>query len=457
MSKLLRLRPGRPDGRRLGWRALAVLAYAAELWLFTSGRGCLGYYASPLLFYGAAVLLAGATLALLRNQPFTEDLAPRVVRRLGWGGLAWLLGGLLVLRKQVPIVLSQPVDIHSSDIIPAVQVYIERIRSGEVVYRYITSLPYPLFPVYLPLQWLPYTLAAQLGIDYRWLSLGLLLLVGFGAYQLVLVRRPLGSWRYLLLALLPGAVVWWMLRQDSFLYAQVLEPTIICYYFLLAASVMSRSAVLRAGAIVLCLLSRFSVIFWVPLFLWVLWRAAGRRHALLVGGLVALGILGIYVVPFLSKDWTIFTHALAEYRISSLGEWSRVNPATGLPLHLTNGLGGAPWVHRLLATQPVEVQLAWMQRLHLAASVGIVGLLAAFYWRYGHHYDYRYFALVALKLYLATFFFFLQVPYAYITSLSVLLSVFVLMLALGRGSTASRPAITPVSTRPGAGVPPTTT
>jgi hypothetical protein len=420
--------PGRP-----GWRTLAVVAYLAELLLFTQARGYFGPYASPLLFYGSVVLMVVAALAALRDQPFLTEVPAQSMRRVGWGAVLAGLGTVLVLNRQIPIVLSQPIDIHASDIIPAMQVYAGRFLSGEVVYRYITTYHYPIFPVYLPAQWFPYTLALQWGIDFRWLSWGLLLLVGFGAYQLVLLRRPLAAGRYALLALLPGLVVWWMLHTDGYLFAQVLEPTIITYYFVLAASLFVRSAPLQAAAITLCVLSRYSLIFWVPFFLWLLWREVGWRYAFTVAGLVAAGIVGLYIVPFLSHDWDLFPrHTMAEYYIAAIAEWERSEQPNALPLHLANGLSASPWVFRLLDGFPLAVRVSWMQRLHAGASVGVVALLAFWYWRYGRRYDYRYVALLSLKLALGTFYFFIQVPYTYLISVSVLLSTFVLMVVLTR-------------------------
>lgn len=428
-------------GRRLlGWRTLAVLAGLAELLLFTVARGSLGPYLSPLLFYASALGLGAAALRVLRDQPFAEAQPARVTPRLGWGAVLVVLSSALVLNRQVPIVLSQPIDVFASDIIPAMQVYVSRFRSGEVVYRYITSLPYPIFPVYLPAQWFPYVLAQSWGIDFRWLSWGLLLIVGFGAYQLTLLRQPIGPWRYGLLALLPCLTVLAIIYADGYLFAQVLEPTIICYYFLLAASVLSRSLGLRVLALLLCLLSRYSLIFWAPFFWWMLWREVGWRYALALAGLVGAGIIGLYIVPFLSHDWELFPkHTMAEYYTAAVAEWSRVGPAGGLPLHLANGLNGGAWVYTLLDAQPLEVRVTWMQRIHAGASAGIVLLLAGFYWRYGRRYDYRYLALVALKLALATFYFFIQVPYSYLISVSVLLSVFIVMLVI---SDKTKPATT---------------
>lgn len=414
----------------MAWRGVAILAFVLELLFFTSWRNSLGPYWSPLLFGGAGLLLGGAALAALRDQPLRWASATLVTRRVNWAALAWLAGTLLVLYRQAPIVLGTPIDVHSSDVIPIVQAYVSRFRSGEVVYRYLTNLPYPLFPNHLPLQWLPYVPAQALGIDFRWLSLAMLLGLGFGAYQLVLLRRP-GNWvSFGVLALLPALALWLVIDQDFYLYAQVLEPTIIAYYFLLAASVLSGSAWAQGGALVLCLLSRYSVVFWVPFFLWVLWREAGPRHALVVMLVVAAGVLGLYIVPFFAKDPTIFTHALAEYRLATLGEWSRINPDLGLPLHIGNGLSIIPWLYRFLPLS-LEAKITWVQRLHALASAGTGALLSGFYWRYGRRYDYRYLTLIGLKLYLVVFYFFIQIPYAYLISLSVLLSVFVVLLVLG--------------------------
>ena len=428
-----------PAQSRRGWRMLAGGAFVLELLLFSNWRGSLGPYWGPLAFVVAGLGLGIAALAALRDQPFGQATEGQVARRVGWGWAAWLAGALLVLSQQIPIILGSPIDVRWSDVIPIVQAYVDRFRSGEVVYRYLTTLPYPLFPNHLPMQWLPYVPAQALGIDFRWLSLGLLLVVGFGAYQLVLLRQPGSRLSFGLRALLPAVVLWQVVHRDAGLFSHVLEQTIITYYFLLAASVLAGSAWAQGGALVLCLLSRYSVIFWVPLFLWILWREAGRRHALLVAAIVLVGIVGIYLVPFFAPNPTIFTHALAEYRIATLGEWGRVSEGAALPTHVGNGLSAMPWFYTYLHL-PLEAKITWVQRTHAVAAAGAAVLLAGFYWRYGRRYDYRYLALVALKLYLVVFYFFIQIPYVYLISLSVLLSVFVLLVVLSPPAPATAPA-----------------
>lgn len=389
----------------------------------TDLRNYFGPYWSPVLVVVAAVLLCASALAFWLNRPLEAAAPSKALGRMPVAGLLLLAGAVRVLFLQAPLIHDHPNTLAFSDVITILQTYVARFRSGEVVYRYLTNLNYPLFPNHLPLQWLPYVPADMLGIDYRWWSLGLLLLLGFGAYLLVLVRQPLHWLEFGIKALLPFFVLSQLIGYNPDLYTFTCEPTIICYYCLLAASVLSRSALLQGVSLVLCLLSRYSVVFWVPFFLWVLWRETGPRHALVVAGITGLGIVGIYVVPFLSHDWTIFTHALAEYKIATLGEWSHGDDS-GLPPQLFSGVGAASWFYTYGGGTLVD-KIAALQRAHVLACVGVMGIIAWLYYRFRHRLNYQIAALLGLKLYLTVFYTFLQIPYLYLTSLGLFISLFV--------------------------------
>ncbi len=421
------------------WLLGCWLAGWAELELLTLHRNEYGPFWSPVALLGAGFALCGCAVAYWLHRPL-HTLAPTwALGRVPVAGLLLLAGAGWVLAVQAPVIAVRPIGLQYSDVIVILQTYVSRFRSGEVVYRYLTNLPYPLFPNHLPLQWLPYVPADALGIDYRWWAMGLLLLLGFGAYQLVLVRQPLSWVEFGLKALLPAYLVVRLIEATPDIYSLTCEPTIICYYCLLAASVLGRSALLQAAALVLCLLSRYSVIFWVPFFLWVLWRELGRRHALLVAGLVAAGVVSIYVLPFLRHDWTIFTHALAEYRIATIGEWGRRDGDLGLPVHLFGGTGLAAWFYQYGPTD-LDARITLLQRTHLLASAGVVGLAAWGYHRLRQRLDYRLACLIALKLYLATFYALLQIPYLYLASLSLFISLFVVLMVGFRTSGAGEAA-----------------
>ena len=435
---LLRARP-----RNWGWLWLlgCWLALWAELELLTDSRNYYGPLWSPVLLYAAAVAMCGCAVAYWLDRPATSAGPAATLERVPVAGLLLLLGGGWVLSVQAPAIATRPISLNYSDVIVILQTYVGRFRSGEVVYRYLTNLAYPLFPNHLPLQWLPYVPADALGIDYRWWAMGLLLLLGFGAYQWQLARQPISWLEFGLKALLPAYLVVRLIQSNPDIYALTCEPTIICYYCLLAASVLGRSALLQATALVLCLMSRYSVVFWVPFFLWVLWREVGPKHSLVVAGLTGLGVLGVYVVPFLSHDWTIFTHALAEYRIATLGEWGGHAGENGLPVHLFGGTGVASWFYTY-GPADINDRITVLQRTHLLASAGVVVLVAWLYYRLRAQLDYRLAALIGLKLYLATFYTFLQIPYLYLTSLTLFISVFVVMMVGFRRAPAVEPVVT---------------
>lgn len=448
MNKL-RLRPlleaawptewwGRVPGN--GWRWAAYAAFAAQVLLFTRFQGAAGPYWGPVLFGVSGGLLSVFALLFFRRQPLAlpRARARQQARRLPWGGLLLLLGAGWVLKYQAPVILGNPVNVAYSDVIPILQNYVARFRSGEVVYKYITNLPYPLFPNHLPWQWLPYVLPDAWGLDYRWWGLGLLLLLGFGAWQVVLARQPIGKAEYVFKALLPAFLLVSIIRHDAGIFSQVVEPTIIAYYCLLAASVLSRSVLVQAAALVLCLLSRYSVVFWVPLLGVVLWFEAGWRHTLRVAGLVLAGVLAFYVVPFLSKDWTIFTHALSEYRLATLGEWGHNLNGNGQPYHVFNGLGMAAWFYTY-APGDLSNKISWLQRAHVVLSAGTALGFGLLYWRWRGQLNYRYFLLVALQAYLLVFYLFLQIPYSYLISLTVFMSAFVVLALHGPAVGAARP------------------
>jgi len=404
-----------------------VLAFWAEVRLFTDLRGHYGPFYGPIWFYLASTLLCGFALLAHLDRPRLRTPALRS-NRLLWSCAALLVGGLGVLYAQAPIIMSSPVSITQSDVILILQAYVDRFRSGEIVYRYLTNLPYPLFPNHLPLQWLPYVPADALGIDYRWWALGIVLLIGFGAYMAFLNAQRLHWLLFGAAALLPAVVLRRMIVTDHMLFAQVVEFTIIAYYCALVASIFSRSALLQAVALVLCLLSRYSVIFWVPVFLWILWRERGHVHAFTVAAFTALGIVLIYVKPFLSEDWTIFTHALSEYKIATFGEWTHTNGGDSKPIHLFTGLGFGSFFYTYVPGD-IATRIAWIQKAHILCSLGAAGIGALTYWQLRRRIDYRVLALVSLSFYLTTFYAFIQIPYAYLISLTVFVSAFVVVVA----------------------------
>jgi hypothetical protein len=344
------------------------------------------------------------------------------------GACVWL-----ALRMQ-KITAAYPIQVALSDIIPALQVYVSRFLAGEQVYTPFTrELGYHGTPGYLPLQWMPYIPAHLLGMDYRWLAFGGFIL-GTAAYNYRLLRQERNLAALWCKALLPPLLLLAILITDPSTLGLTVETLIYGYYFLLMAALFSRSALWPAAGLLLCLLSRYALVLWVPLYLLLVFWQGPRRRALVISVGVLAGILLLYVVPFLSQDWGMFMRVQQEYSQLAVGEWSHLEPLaeTGdKPYHLYKGLGAAASFYAF-GTGSLLERIQLLKNFHFFFSGLVVVLAGILYLRSRLRIDYRLFALISLKIYLATFYHFIQVPYLYLTALSVFASVFLVLFLPAR-------------------------
>lgn len=425
---------------RTFWPALCLGAFALELLLFFYLRNVAGPYVSPLLFVASSLLLTWGCFRALRDQPYALSAAPGQSKLGRWG---WVLAALLLLVALYPrvrdIVNQYPVRVEMSDVLPSIEVYLRRLQNGETVYAMIKDFGYDLSPTYLPMMWLPFLIPDSLNMDYRWLGFWVFIIgVLLYAYRLGLSRPELLEGTFKLLV--PLLVVLPLLGADTHVLGLSIESLVIGYYFILVAGIFSRSPWLRALGLVLCLLSRFSLVFWAPLYLLLIYRHEGRRSALWVAGLTLAGVLALYVVPFLSQDWSAFGKGQAYYTVAAQAEWQNNLNEHGKPYQLYNGLGLAASFFRLWPGE-VLARINALRLVHVLASAGSVVLMAGLYWLRRHRlrHDYRYLALLALKLNLTLFYAFIQVPYDNLLLLVVFLSAW-LILCLRPSAPVAEPA-----------------
>ena len=427
--------PLRPSSE-LATRLLIYTLLLGELLLFTWYRGAWGVYLSPVALYltGVGACVASYFFLRYRTWPAADAAAP--VAGPSWArGLALLaaagVGMAITTGRMQNFVRDYSISISYSDVIPALRIFVTRWLVGTEVYVPLTwEMGYLNMPTYLPATWFPFVLAERLGLDYRYMAWLLFLVLAGGSYLWVLWRLRRAWATTLVLALLPFVAIYCMQRTDSASFGYTVETMIIGYYALLVAGILLRSGPLLVVALVACLLSRFSLVFWVPLFFGLLFFQDSKRRALWLAGGVAMGVVVFYLVPFLSHDWGMFLRVQDSYTNAALGEWQHVNEA-GQPVHLYNGVGLAPFFYEH-GTRSVLDKLLLLKKVHLIASVGVVVLAALVYWRQrGRRMDYRLYAILALKLYLATFYALVQVPYTYLAMVSVFISVYMVLMVAG--------------------------
>ena len=111
----------------------------------------------------------------------------------GKDSYAWILSVALLIVSGVLIYLEMmevfAENVHlaeGSDVIPSLEVYVQRFLSGEKVYVEIPFSNYEVKPTYFPAMWMPYIVPEVLNFDYRLMAVGsfFLLYAGITIYHI---------------------------------------------------------------------------------------------------------------------------------------------------------------------------------------------------------------------------------------------------------------------------------
>jgi hypothetical protein len=341
----------------------------------------------------------------------------------------WLAGVFVVLCLLAVIIITIdaskimtriPIGLSSSDIIPTVKELCTRYLNGSFVYEPIEKFGYHLPVTYLPMQWMPYLIAEKGHFDYRWIAIGIWLLTSV----IVLVRSYRSSSIVVQVSgpLALALSYFYICHYNDTIIGHTIEIMVAGYYMLLICSLNSGNAIFRGLIIGICLMSRYSLLLWLPLATAVVWWAEPRKQFWQTVITVALFVGVIYIIPFLSKDWGLFYRGYKYYDTSALGEWKHINRATGKPFHLYVGQGIAFKFFELDAI-PITQRLKLLQKTHVICSLGTTLLLGVWYWFKRNNIHHRIFLMGSFKIYLAIFLFFIQVPYLYLMTVSLFVSI----------------------------------
>ena len=398
--------------------ALEVLFSVYAKKFFDQPVNAFGFLFSGLAF--GLVLLKkfyGQTVLLNQNAPLASRKTGAIMAAL------CLLAISIITVNAGNIMTKIPVSLSSSDIIPTVQELCTRYLDGSFVYEPIEKFGYHLPVTYLPMQWMPYLIAEKGHFDYRWIALGIWLLA-----SLIVLIRSYRSSSLVVQLLAPAALAlsyFYICYYNDTMIGHTIEIMVAGYYMLLICSLNSSNAIFRGLVIGICLMSRYSLLLWLPLAAAVVWWAEPRKYfwQTVISIIVFIGI--IYVIPFLSKDWGSFYRGYKYYDRSALGEWQHINPLTNKPYHLYGGHGIAYKFYEI-GDLPITERLKWLQKAHVICSLGVTALLGIWYWFHRKSIQHRIFLLGSCKIYLAVFLFFIQVPYLYLMIVGLFVSIAIL-------------------------------
>ncbi|MFN4972099.1 MAG: hypothetical protein ACK5GX_03625 [Bacteroidota bacterium] len=243
---------------------------------------------------------------------------------------------------------ANPIDISKSDILPLLkEVYYTRLVSGEFVYNRVHGYDYVNWvPNYLPMHWLPFVPAFYFGFDPRYIPLFFFLAVQF-LYLNYLSRLNLSAIEKYIKASIPYLLVFVIAIKQKSSFAHTVELLIAGYYLLVAYGLTTRNKALLITGISCALLSRYALLFFIPIHLIYEWKRGTFSFAVKTYAAVFCCILLVYVLPFLTVQPGVFLEGASAYDVAALGEWkgqSWQNPGD-LPYQIFQGYGMAAWYY----------------------------------------------------------------------------------------------------------------
>lgn len=304
-------------------KALAVLLYIAQIYLTFYGSKHFSKYWSPLVLFavstGIAVLFFRQNL--LRHTPASQVplrmLKPAVAALWVLGGMLSMLLGYEELRKLF-VQYADPG--QYSDVLPQLEAQYHRFAAGEMPYAPVDLGYNAPYPVYMPMHWLPIGISEMLVIDSRW-SGYILLVLAAGVYGYWVGRQPASVAARIAALLLPSLGLWGFILWGKLELPVSFELVVAAYYLILAAGLLGRSLRWIAIGVLLCLLSRYTLVFWLPLLAYILWQEYPRAANFRLWATVLAGVLLLYILPFYLRDPSILATGIKYHNDGAVAQW----------------------------------------------------------------------------------------------------------------------------------------
>ncbi len=380
--------------------------------VFKEGDFIFNKYLNAILLFMASMAIPGYLIWLYLKKPVIKSFVKPVS---AWRSLLWMLAGLVTfllsyeeLRK-IFVKYSDPV--QYSDVIPQLFALYDRFSHGQFPYAPVPFSGYQAIPVYMPLHWLPIGLAGPLHLDIRWVGWGFIS-VASALYGWYISVQP-GLWRIRLAALvLPSIPLWAYIYWGPLDLAVSYEILIAAYYFILAIGLVTKNYWIVTVGIILCVLSRYTLLFWIPWFAILFLIQEGWKKSFWMWGTIAVSVVLLYLIPFYSKDPSFLGQQLTYYKNATLGDW--IGCCGDHPVSWTQeqGISFAPHLRALFGGDLAH-------RIYLTRVVMGVVLLFTFvsglllFKRWRNKIDTYTLSLVWLYFFIAGYYFFGPLTYRY--------------------------------------------
>jgi hypothetical protein len=363
--------------------------------------------AVSLLNFGLGLAI-GALVLHRRPEPVVAT-SPR------WPWPTWVLALAGVVLVWVTVHNSQiifrkiAVDYRISDVLPIMETMSRRFLSGQDVYAIIPEIWDGMQPIYLPAMWLPYVASVTGGFDPRWVVMAFTLAAVLIPMWWLPAARRHTAWSLLLIPVV-AVLFRQFLQLDTRYVSMCDEGVVVGWYVLLAWAMWRGQPVLIGVLIALSVLSRLTIVGWVPAYLaWVFFfqnRQKAYRIAL-SGGIVGLVLLVGTQAIF---SWKVFADLPGRYMAAVMGsEFEKLQGA------IQEGLG--------VAKMLPQSAFPTLDLVHKITTFTLPALLVLLYSRFRNQFDARWYPIGMLKIALVVFFNLLIIPIHTMFYVSAFLSV----------------------------------
>jgi hypothetical protein len=351
---------------------IATTLFLLQIFILLKGSEIVGVNYNPFLLLIISLSLPVYYFYTLLGKQESDTIKANIVN---WKGFTFGCLSILAATGILNSLFKEFADPHSvSDVLLSVETLYDRFVAGVYPYQPLEQYAWHPFPPYLPLYWLPVSISRLLHIDVRWTGV-IILALATGIYGIYCWASPNNSAKKILILILPLIA---LLAYTTWAKADIavsFEFIIGAYYLLVATGLALRNLPLIILGIICCLLSRFTLIFWLPLFGILLWQNVPYKKVLISFVAICAAVLFIYIIPFYIKDPTAFGKALAYYKGCAVSEWEGMG-REHFSWTFTTGIHFAPYFRSILkGTMEQRVSAMQLIQLILMLIIALTGIL----------------------------------------------------------------------------------
>ncbi|MEI8278108.1 MAG: hypothetical protein WCG87_00010 [Bacteroidota bacterium] len=299
---------------------LAVNLFIIQMYILFNGLWIFNKYSNPYALFITSLIIPVYFLWLLIAENYQIENKKVAI---GTNILAGILGiiTIAICYQALQALFIKWDAPRYSDVIPQLETQYNRFSNGKFPYALVDLPGYQAYPVYMPLHWLPIAIPKYFGLDVRWVGIIFFAMTTF-LYAYKIANNKADIIQKIVAIFLPSLVIWAYVLSANIDLPVSLETEIAAYYMVLAIGLATRNLLIITIGIILCLLSRYTMIFWLPLFLILLFLNTPLKKNIWVWGSIFFSTLFIYIIPFYLKDPSILSQGISYHNAAAIYEWN---------------------------------------------------------------------------------------------------------------------------------------